>query len=285
MNRALIVSLVSALLCTAVAFAQPADPTDLADPIAAPAGVEARSEEDIARRSKVYATIGEATITVGEIEDAINAQSPFLRVRYREPAKMQELAENLIRFELLAAEAERRGYGEHAAVVRSVGQNAVQQLIRREFDQRITPDSIPEEDVRAYYAAHREEFARPEMVRASHILLGSEEEAQQVLTKVREADARTFRQLAREQSVDTETKLRGGDLRFFTREGRPPGSRDAAVDATIVEAAFAIAEVGQVGAAPVQVGEHWSVIKLTGRRPAEERAFEESARGIRLRLW
>lgn len=243
------------------------------------------SPEDQARRAKVVARVGDSQITVGDVEDAINSQSPFLRLRYRDPERLRDFVKNMIRFELLAAEAERRHYGDHPNVVRTVKQNAVQQLIRSQFDERITPETVPEEDVREYYQTHEDEFNRPEMVRASHILVNTEEEARELLPQAREADARAFRQLAREHSIDTETKLRGGDLRFFTVDGRPPGSQDAAVDPAIVTAAFELHDIGDVVSAPVRVGDHWSVIKLTGRRPAETRTLEQAAQGIRLRLW
>ena len=44
-------------------------------------------------------------------------------------------------------------------------------------------------------------------------------------------------------------------------------------------------EVGGVAREPVRVGEHWSIVKLTGRRPAETRSLEQASEGIRLRLW
>ena len=243
------------------------------------------SEAEEARRGRVYAKVGDTNITVGEIEDAINAQSPFLRARYRDPSKLQEFAANMVRFELLAQAAASGEYGQNAAVVRSTKQNSVQQLIRREFDERITPESIPAADIEAYYAEHTAEFSRPEMLRASHILLASEEEATTLLEQVQGADARTFRQLARQHSIDTETKLRGGDLRYFAQDGRPSGGRDAAVDEHIVAAAFALEDVGDVVSAPVAAGTNWSIVKLTGRRPAESRSIEDAGQGIRLRLW
>jgi peptidyl-prolyl cis-trans isomerase C len=148
----------------------------------------------------------------------------------------------MVRFELMAREAEKKGYGRDEAVVRSLKQNAVQQLIRREFDERITVETIPAADVQAYYDGHPDEFHRPEMVRASHILLASESEANELMAKVRGADARTFRQLARQHSIDTETKLRGGDLRYFNNEGRAVNSPDEPVDAAITTAAFGLRE-------------------------------------------
>lgn len=247
----------------------------------------ARTEADEARRARVYATVGDVRITVGRIEDEIAQMSPFLRARYRDPVKLRELADSLVRFELLAREAERDGYGDRQVVQRSVKQAIVQNLIKTEFDERVTRDSITAEEIQAYYDSHQDEFGRPAMVRASHVLLTTREEADALLTEARAADARQFRELARRHSIDTETKLRGGDLRYFTQNGLPAGARedDTPVDPAIVTAAFALQNVGDVVSEPIAVGEHWSLVKLTGRRDAEQRTIEQASEGIRLRLW
>ncbi len=243
-----------------------------------------RSPADKTRRAEVVATVGSTTITVGDVEDSINNQSPFLRQRYKDPTRLHDLVDNMIRFELLAQEAKRRGYDHNDAVERSIKQNAVQQLIRRQFDERMTPDSVPEADARQYYEEHAKEFHRPAMMRASHILLATRADADKLLAKAKSADARAFRELAHDNSIDTETKLRGGDLRYFDEQGHPPGADDATVDPAIVHAAFQLRHVGDVSD-PIQVGQHWSIIQLTGRRPAADRTFDEAEQGIRLRLW
>ncbi len=286
MQRGLLASLLLgsiALSAGAVALAQqPTDPT--ATPSAVPRD-EDLTPEQRARRAKVVAKVGDVEITVGEVEDSINVQSPFLRQRYQDPQKLREFVQQMIRFELMAAEAQRKGYGDHEAVIRTRKQNAVQRMIRERFDEQMTPETIPEEEVRAYYDSHDAEFHRPEMVRASHILLDTREAAVALIGELQEQDARAFRQAARERSVDTETKLRGGDLRYFTREGQGINAQDAEVDPAIVAAAFALSEVGDVTAQPVAVGEKFSVIKLTGRRPEEHRSYEEASQTIRLRMW
>lgn len=263
----------------------PTSPSPTAAPTPTPPA--ARTEADEARRARVYATVGDVRITVGRIEDEIAQMSPFLRTRYRDPAKLRELADSLVRFELLAREAERDGYGDRQVVQRSVKQAIVQNLIKTEFDERVTRDSITAEEIQAYYDSHQDEFGRPAMVRASHVLLTTREEADALLTEARAADARQFRELARRHSIDTETKLRGGDLRYFTQSGLPAGARedDTPVDPAIVTAAFALREVGDVVSEPIAVGEHWSLVKLTGRRDAEQRTIEQASEGIRLRLW
>ncbi|MAQ18515.1 MAG: hypothetical protein CMN30_27410 [Sandaracinus sp.] len=276
---------------TATAVAQPQEAPEAPEaPAEAPAAEGApevqRSEAEVARRARVYAQVGDVAITVGAIEDAIAAQSPFVRGRYRDPARLRELADSLVRFELLARAAAAEGYGENAAVEQQVKQQMVQRLIEQQVDDVVTRESISAEDVQAYYAEHEAEFARPAMVRASHILLPSREAADALLAEARDADNRQFRALAREHSIDTETKLRGGDLRYFTNTGRPPGANeeDAPVDAQLVAAAFELEDLGDVGG-PVAVGENWSIVKLTGKREPEVRGLEQAGEGIRLRLW
>lgn len=306
MRRALLLTLVSVSLCAAavgLALAQdeetpegegqataPETPSpaegDTEDTDTEEAGQpEELSAEDRARRAKVVARVGEETITVGDVEDAVNEQSPFMRARYRDPAQLRDFVQSMVRFELLARAAERSEVSEDPEVQRVVKQNAVQQLVRREFDQRITPESIPDEDIEGYYESHPEEFHRPELRRAAHIQVASRDDAERLLTKAREADAREFRRLAREHSLDPETRLRGGDLRYFDEDGAARNRRDPHVGEALAAAAFALEEVGDVVEEPIQVGERWSILKLTGRRPAESRSLTQASPTIRLRLW
>ncbi|MDQ3034893.1 MAG: peptidylprolyl isomerase [Myxococcota bacterium] len=248
-----------------------------------PAEVQTGPEHD-ARRARVLARVGEVRITIGDVEDQIARQSPFMRSRYRDPAQLRELVQNMLRFELLSREAERQGFGDDPEVREATSQSAVQQFIRERFDERITPESIPAADVATYYEAHPEEFSRAEVRRASHILVATREEATALVPRLRAADARTFRSIAQEQSLDAESRARGGDLRYFDDQGRSPNSADPAVDPALVRTAFALGEVGDVSE-PVELAGQWSIVKLTGRRPAEHRALAEASPSIRLRLW
>lgn len=259
----------------------PEDPTE-PHPVAPPVQ---RTPEEEARRARVVAHVGEATITIGHIEDELAGMSPFMRARYRDRAQLEELVHTLVRFELLAREAERNGIGSDPEVREVSAQSAVQQLIRHDFDERITVDSIADEDSRAFYDAHPEEFSRPEVRRVSHIVVETQEQADALVAEARSADARGFRQLAQERSVDPDSRQRGGDLRYFDDHGVSPNSAEPAVAEPIVQAAFALTNIGDV-ADPVQVAPNrFSIVKLTGLRPAEHRSFEDARDGIRLRLW
>ncbi len=281
--------LVSALAgaTSLLALAQPAPEPAAPAPVraartAAPAAPPA---DDAARRAAVYARIGDETITVGDIEDRIAAQTTFRADRYADPERLREFADSLVDVAVLSAEAERRGHGARRNVRRGYEEVLVQQLIREEFDEPFRNAPVSAADVAAYYEAHRDEFVVPDQVRASHILVATEQEAREIIAQVGPMDVRGRRQLARDRSLDTETKLSGGDLRAFTRSGLPPGQTTGTpVHPAIVEAAFSLDERGEVYPTPVPVDGRFSVVMLALRRPGVTRTLAEATPGITRRI-
>lgn len=266
----------------ALASAQVGDPTR-PPPSEAPAPAPT-SPDEAARRAQVVARVGDVTITLGQVEDEVNHQSPFMRTRFRTGTALREHVEEMIRIELLAREAARRGFGDDPEVTDAVRQTSVQLLIRHDFDDRITAASIPADDVREYYEQHPAEFNQPEMRRASQIVLATRLEADAIAEEARHADARAFRQLVTQHSVDTETRIRGGDLRYFDAEGHTPNAADPTVPIEAVHAAFALEHVGDVSEV-IEEGSRFAIVELTGLRAAEHRELAQADAAIRTRLW
>jgi peptidyl-prolyl cis-trans isomerase C len=259
-------ALAAVALATAVASAQPAG-------------------KDQQRRSQVLARYQGGRITLGELEDEINQQSHYVRKRFLLPDQRQAALEQRVRFELLSGEALRRGYNRNAEVLDAVKKSAVQAMLSKEIDEKITPDSISQVELEKYYQDNLPEFVRPETRRVNQIVLETRQEALALIPKARQADLAAFRELAREHSIDQETRLRGGDLFYFDAEGKRREERKPAVDPAIVKAAFALGELGDVAEEPVQIEDGWSVIKLTGHRPESKRPLQGVEATIRRRLW
>ena len=252
--------------------------------------VQALAEEtppsaDEARRAEVFATVGSATITVGDLEDTINARSPYARKRFAEPKVLKAFADDQVRNELYSQGAEKLGYGEDPAVAKFLDQTLIQLFIRKEFEEAVTPNDVPEEDVAKYFKDNPEEFRRREMRRARHILVASKAETEDILAQLG-SESGAFRALAKELSLDTETKLRGGDLLYFTEDGQLVGKRDGAeIDPTLVKAAFRLEKAGSLSK-PLDLGDgKWSVLELTGIRPESVQTFEQASNAIRRILW
>jgi parvulin-like peptidyl-prolyl isomerase len=241
---------------------------------------------DEARRAKVFATVGKKQITIGELEDTIDARSPYARQRFADPKVLKQFADDQVQNELFYQGAEKLGYGQDPDVVKFVDQTMVQLFIRKEFEEAVTPDDVPAEEVAKYYKEHPDEFRRPEMRRARHILVGSKAEAEDIIKELQSGKGSTFRALAKEKSLDTETNLRGGDLLYFTKDGNLVGKKPPqAVDPTLVKAAFELQKNGDLSK-PLDLGDgKWSVLELTGIRPEKVQTLEEANGAIRRKLW
>jgi peptidyl-prolyl cis-trans isomerase C len=236
---------------------------------------------------QVLVKVGGTTITVGEFAERLADQSPYLRARYNSPERRREFLDNLVRFELLALEAEKRGLDKLPDVDRTRKQIMVQQMMKDLFEDKIQLSDVSDQEIRKYYEANRDEFHKPEQVRASHILIKNEATARRVLEQLLASptDINLFRKLAQEHNQDAATKARFGDLGFFARPGEGEPGESAPVPAPVAEAAFQIKQIGGVYSDPVKTDQGFHLVKLTGRRAALHRTLEEARRPIQNRLW
>lgn len=235
---------------------------------------------------EVLVKIGDTTITVGDFADRLADQSPYLRARYNSPERRREFLDNLVRFELLAREAERRGLNKLDDVERTRKQMMIQEMMKREYEDRVRIEDITDAEISAYYEANRAEFHKPEQVRASDIMIRDRAKAQRILTQIlaRADDVTFFRQMAEQNNEDPETRDRFGDLRFFSRPAeRQPD--EPTIAPPVADAAFSITQIGGVHRQLVQTPEGFHIIKLTGRRAALDRTLDEARRPIQNKLW
>jgi len=133
---------------------------------------------------------------------------------------------------------------------------------------------LDDAQLRQKYEVAKEQYRTGEAVRASHILIKTEEAATpaQIETARKRATDLTsklragadFSALARENSGDPSSAPNGGDLGFFEK-GQMVGEFE--------QAAFS-QEVGAVGD-PVKTQYGFHIIKVTGKRPSGYRPFEE----------
>ncbi len=228
---------------------------------------------------EVLAKIDDVTITVGDFQNRINAQSPYVRARYTSLERKKEFLDTLVRFEVLAKEAKARGLDKDDEVVRTMKQVMIQKLMKEEFDNRVKLDDINDGECKAYFDSHPDEFNKPEEVRVAHILVKDDKTAKKVLAdpRVKGPDGEVFRKLVAEYSTDLATKERGGDLRYFDAQTKELPSE-------IVKAAFLLQNLGDVSP-PVHTSAGVHILKLTGRRKALTRTFDDVKSQIKNKLY
>jgi peptidyl-prolyl cis-trans isomerase C len=238
------------------------------------AGASASADE--ARLALPVAEIDGDPMTLGYLESTAQRQSPLQRKELEDPEKRKEFLEKLINMELLAAEAERRGYDEHEEV-QTVLKNQLASLMHRRIADDIKEEEPTEDAMRKYYEEHVDNYKKPEKMRARHILVSDKSKADQLLADVlkKKPSQYEFRRLAQENSEDESTRLRGGDLTFFPlpsdrREGDPE------VEPEVAEAAFKIKENGDVHPEIVKSSKGYHVIMRTGHREKMDLSFEDA---------
>jgi len=222
------------------------------------------------------ASVGETLITLEDLQEQINREQPFVRARYSTPEKAKQYLDNLVRFEVLAREAAKLGYGEDPDIIRIFKQQMVSRMMQKDFEPRFDPSRIPSDEVKAHWTKNRTRFDKPPRVRISHILLKTEAAALDVLKeaqKLDQADEEGWKQLVRTHTTDPSTRPIDGDLGYQTPDKKV---RERA----ILLAAFSMKNPGEIrGPIPSQRGYH--IVRLTERVPGSPLSFEAVERRVR----
>ena len=158
--------------------------------------------------SAVLARVGSEVIMV---DDLLRAERKMRRFA---AGNAREMLQPFIDRKLLVLEAKAKSLDQHPDVVAIVQQARDRRLVERLYGEVTGDVSISEEELRAHF--HQSGLHKKREVRASHIQVGSLEEARAVQEQLRQgAD---FVVLAREQSLDRTSATKGGDMGFWQEE-------------------------------------------------------------------
>jgi foldase protein PrsA len=133
----------------------------------------------------------------------------------------------------------------------------------------LEPDlKIEEDEMKAYFETNKERFDEKEQVKASHILVDSEDKAKEVKEKLLAGE--DFAKLAKDYSIDTGNNQQGGELGFFARGEMVHEFEDAA---------FSL-EIGKISD-PVKTNHGYHIIKVEDKKQAKEATYEENKAAIK----
>jgi peptidyl-prolyl cis-trans isomerase C len=239
--------------------------------------------------SQIVAKVDDAVITVADVQDRVNKQSPFVRSRFTTPEKKKEFVDSLIRFEVLANEAERRGYDKDPEVLRVMRQQMISKLLQKDFESKLKVEDVPDADVQKYYDEHPAEFHQKDEIRTAQIVVKDKAKADKALAESKalskspavtampsSTDQTGFRALVTKYSEDPEAKQTGGDMQFFDKDSTK-------YPKPIVDAAFELKEVGDTTVVKTDKG--FVVLRLMQKRPGFNRPLPEVKRQIQQRLF
>ena len=239
---------------------------DAAAPAAEAPAAEAPAAVDPAT---VVASIGGETITEGDL--AFAAEDMAQDLAQMPPEERRAFLVRILIDMKVMSNAARAAGMDQTPLFAQRQKYLEERALRRAYFAEAIAGSITEEAVRAEYDAFAAEFVPEDEIRASHILVETEEEANDLKAQI--DGGADFVALAKEHSIDPGA-ANGGDLGFFGR---------GMMVAPFEEAAFALAEPGAISA-PVQSQFGWHIIKLEEKRQSAPPAFEQVAAQIQNQL-
>jgi peptidyl-prolyl cis-trans isomerase C len=227
--------------------------------------------DDAAGSGKVIARYAGKTFTEGDFREQVEKLNVRSRKALDDMDRRAQFVENHILSELIFEKGQKQGIDEDEEIRRQV-----RDLERRLVIQRVMQDyqsaPVTDEEVRAYYDEHPQEF-RSDTVHASHILVKEEELANDIHDQLA-ADPSKFAALAEEHSIDKSNAKKGGDLGSFGRGRMVKEFEDAA---------FGLTEDGQISdVVKTRFGYH--IIQRISREDGGLKPFDEVKNQIRVRL-
>lgn len=233
----------------------------------ATASPESQPSPNAAEDTTVVATYNNGTpITKSalnaKLRSLFNGKMPEDKTDFSEFPK--EVQENFIRgyvtSKLITEEAQKTGL-ENSGAFKEQLADMKEQLLQKLFILEKIKELAPETAVRERYDAFVKEQSQKEEIKARHILVSTEKEANEITEELKKGG--NFEEIAKKRSADS-SKDKGGDLGYFSRGQMVKSFEDAA---------FAL-KVGEVSA-PIKSDFGWHIIKVEDRRKMAVPSYEE----------
>ncbi len=214
------------------------------------------------KESKVLAEVNGGTITTADFDRELKNLPEYLKAMADTPQGRKEMLDTMVIRELILQQAAKDGLDKGPEIEEKL-QDLKKRLIVESFlKKKVEAESkVSDEDMKKFYEQNKDKFKSGEQIKASHILVKTEKEAKDILAQLKSGG--NFEELAKKYSVDS-SSAKGGDLGWFGKGSMVPAFE---------KAALALKE-GQISDV-VKSDFGFHIIKLTGKRPAGIRPFEE----------
>ena len=211
--------------------------------------------------SKILAKVGNTVITEADVDATIAALGQR-GAGYNNPEGRRAVLEQLVAKQLFLSEARKNFYEGDPKFKADLAKVKDEMLANFAIEKAISSVTVTDAEVRKFYDEHKSEFVTGESVEASHILVDSEEKANEILADIR-AGKISFADAAKANSSCPSSE-QGGALGQFTR-GQMVPEFDTAV--------FAM-NVGDISE-PVKTQFGYHLIYLTAKNDPAEIPFEQ----------
>ena len=223
------------------------------------------------------ATVGQEQITADQVRVTAAKKGYSLHDEY---SANQALTET-ITFELLAAEAEKLGYLDDPEIVQMAKSMAVQKLVAEKVDRQLKKTPLTEEQLKAYYDAHPEEFSKPTLAKGRVLMVlnreGARERFDEAVAKAQAGKA--FDSIVQEYSDDASARANGGMSNWQIQ-----GNETRRYPGQVLDALFALSDKGTISE-PIITEKAFYLVQLEERRDGKVTDYETAKRTISRKLY
>ena len=216
---------------------------------------------------KILAKVGQKEITNLDVQGAIQGLDPFQAQQFQTEEGQKYVLDDLINQELLYRYAKDNNIDqdeEFRTEMKRVEENVLKQYV---INKILTSVKLTEEEKKAFFEAQKQSFSKPETASAKHILVDSEEKANDILGKINAGEV-SFEDAAKEHST-CPSKDAGGDLGTFGRGQMVPEFENAVFNMNNGEVS---------GPVKTQFGYH--LIKLENKNESSIPEYDEVAEEV-----
>lgn len=221
-------------------------------------------------KNQVLASVGTREITQNDVELLLRNLDPQSARKLDSEAGRKRILEELINQELFYLDALDNSLDTQDEFKAEIEKMKVSYLKQYSISKLMRNLSVEDKEIEEYYEQNKQTFLNPESVKASHILVDSEEQASDILKEINEG--LSFEDAASKYSK-CPSKSNGGDLGYFTKGRMVPEFEKVAFETDINTISSAV---------KTQFGYH--LIKVCDKTVASEKKLEEVQDQIRKQL-
>ena len=216
---------------------------------------------------KILAKVGQKEITNLDVQSAIQGLDPFQAQQFQTEEGQKYVLDDLVNQELLYMYAKENNMDqdeEFRSEMKRVEENVLKQYV---INKILTSVKLTEEEKKAFYEAQKSNFSKPETASAKHILVDTEEKANEILNKINAGEV-SFEDAAATHS-SCPSKDAGGDLGTFGKGQMVPEFEEAVFNMN----------KGEVSK-PVKTQFGYHLIKLENRNESTIPEYDEVAEEV-----
>lgn len=181
--------------------------------------------------NKVLATVAGKEITQDIVNKFMEDLGPQVAMQFNHPGGQRRIVEELVNQELAYLDAVEKGLDKEEEFVAQFEMMKEGLLKQYAIGKLLRDIEISDEEAKNYYDEHPEYFKKPETVKASHILVDTEEKAKEIAKEIEDKKINFADAAAKYSSCPS--KQAGGELGEFGRGQMVPEFEEVAFELDI----------------------------------------------------